>query len=183
MAEWQSIERPGYFGAKRDAKLAEYDRVHGKDQWRLVWLVGELALDWDGMTMLYEDAYFEFLKANPEIVDQLVSEASDVFDDAPSNIYSGLDYSAQETDRTHVQDISIRRALVRLGRWFEGDDLIQIRDNLGTHKLSMTLSPGQIPFHRSDLILGPEIEGWWKPGSVESFYQSNKVLQALKPNG
>jgi hypothetical protein len=88
-----------------------------------------------------------------------------------------LDYTVQETGRTHVQDIAIRRVVARLGRQFEGDQLIQIRDALGDHPLSMALSPGQVPFHRPDVILLPEIEGWWLPGSVESFYQSNKLLQ------
>jgi hypothetical protein len=29
-----------------------------------------------------------------------------------------------------------------------------------------------------ELIKQPEATGWWKPKTVESFYQSNRVLQA-----
>lgn len=176
-SHWETVERPGYFGSKREAKHAEYDQRFGVGNWRLAWDVNGQPFTREQMNMLYEDSYFEFLLAHPEVLDELVSVACDVYDDAPTNVESGLDYTCQETERTHVQDIAIRRAVSRLGRVFEGSELLQIRDNLGTHPLSMTLSPGRIPFHRKDLLLQPELEGWWEPGSVESFYQSNKVLQ------
>jgi hypothetical protein len=119
----------------------------------------------------------------PDVRKRLVLEACDVYDDAPSNVLSGLDYAKQETDRTHVQDIAIRRSLVRLTTWFQGDKLIQIRDKVGTHPLSMTLSPGQIPYI-SPHYLGPELmslndydKNWFKAGSIEDFYQRNRVLQ------
>ena len=174
---WVTVGRPGYFGSRRDVKHAEFDREYGAGGWRLAWKVDDAAFNRQQMTMLYEDAYYEVMSAQPDIVDQLVAEASDVYDDASTNILSGLDYHRQETARTHVQDIAIRRVVARLGRAFAGDRLIQIRDELGDHPLSMTLSPGRVPFHRPDLLMQPELEGWWKPGSVESFYQSNKILQ------
>ncbi len=93
---------------------------------------------------------------------------------------SGLDYTKQETKRTHIQDIAIRRSLIRLGKWFEGSELIRIRQEKGNHPLSMTLSPGRVPFHSPLLIIDPEIKGWWDSGTVESFYQSNRYLQVLK---
>ena len=108
----------------------------------------------------------------------MVGEASDVYDDELSNVKSEFDYTKQETPRTHIQDIAIRRSLLRLGVWFEGKELIRIRQEKGTHSLSITLSPGRVPFHRPDLIVKPEITGWWYPETVESFYQSNKYLEA-----
>lgn len=54
----------------------------------------------------------------------------------------------------HLEDIAIRRCLVRLGLWFRGDQLVR-----------------------------PEWSGWWLPGSVESFYQSNKFLLARALEG
>jgi hypothetical protein len=44
----------------------------------------------------------------------------------------------------------------------------------------MILSPGRVPFHRPDLIEKPELNGWWEKSSVESFYQSNRLLQKRK---
>ncbi len=175
--QWVTIERPGYFGARRDAVHADLDARHGPENWRLAWIVDGEPFSREQMTMLYEDSYFAFLSRETDILEQLLREACDVYDDQPSNVHSGLDYAIQETDRTHVQDIAIRRVVARLGRVFSGDQLIRIRDKDGNHPLSMTLSPGHVPFHRRDLLMTPEITGWWQPQSVESFYQSNKVLQ------
>lgn len=176
--EWITVERPGYFGSHRAAKNAEYDqRFGGSEFWRLAWDVSGHAFTREQMNMLYEDSYFEFLRVHADTLETLVSEASDVYDDALTNINSGFDYSLQETERTHVQDIAIRRAVSRLGRVFAGARPMQIRDTDGEHELSQTLSPGQIPFHLPQLILTPELTGWWLSGSVESFYQSNKLLQ------
>jgi hypothetical protein len=177
MTIWQTVERPGYFGRHRDEKYRGYDQQYGASNWRIAWQIGERVGGLEEAVMLYEDAYFAFMKGNSAMIDQLVAEALDVYDDSPSNVQSRLNYLAQETNRTHLQDVAIRRCLVRLGRCFQGQKLIQIRDALGDHPLSLVLSPGQVPFHRPELILQPELEGWWLPSSVEAFYQSNKLLQ------
>ncbi|MBY0372716.1 MAG: hypothetical protein K2Q23_01900, partial [Bryobacteraceae bacterium] len=150
----------------------------GPENWRLVWKVGEAVTDFVGVCALYEDAYFNFMRTHPSIVERLIHEACDVYDDDESNVDSQFDYSKQETERTHIQDIAVRRCLLRMGRWFKGERLVQIRGSQGNSLLSELLSPGRVPFHRKDLICTPEKKGfWWKPGSVESFYQSNRVLQ------
>ncbi len=178
---WVTVERPAPFGKDRDRRVREYDEKYGPGNWRLVWEVAGNAVGRDGIVMLYEDAYCRFLEQHADVLEQLLREASDVYDDAPSNVASGYDYDKQETVRTHLQDISIRRCVLRLGRRFAGSQLIQIRDVQGTHPLSITLSPGQVPFHMPALFRQPEATGWWKPGSVESFYQSNRVLQVKRP--
>jgi hypothetical protein len=177
MSTWKDAQRPGYFGARRDEIHAGYTERYGSGNWRLVWRIGEYTGNRRAATLLYSDAYAQFLEREAEVLDELVKAACEVYDDAPSTVGSGLDFEAQESPRTHLQDIAIRQSLVRLGRWFEGKELLQIRDSLGIHPLSMTLSPGRVPFHRRDLICQPELEGWWQAGSVESFYQSNKLLQ------
>lgn len=177
MAFWRNVERPGYSGAFRDQRKAEWDEKFGAGNWRLGWLANGLTLDFLGACALYEDAYFEFLRSHWEILRELCSEASEVYDDAESNVGSGLDYTKQETEHTHIQDIAIRRSLVRLGVGFSGNKLVQIRGDVGSHSLSKRLSPGVIPFHRNDWICRPQLKGWWKLGSVEAFYQSNKFLQ------
>jgi hypothetical protein len=186
--EWETIDRPGYFGKHREERTREYNARYGEGNWRIAWEVGEVVVDKLGAYVLYvvvdklgayalyEDAYFEFFRANPEVLQELVLAASDVYDDAQSNVHSGLDYTIQETGQTHLQDVSIRRCLVRLGLRFKGRELIQIRST-SEHRLGKLLTPGRVPFHRLDLIKQPELEGWWDRGSIESFYQSNKVLQ------
>ena len=177
---WKTIERPGYLGKDRDIKFSDWNQTYGVGNWRLAWLYQNKSLNFLQACSVYEDAYYVFLKNNRTILHELVAVASDVYDDNPSNVNSGLDYLVQETVHTHIQDISIRKSLVRLGKTFRGSELIQIRDSKGIHPLSMTLSPGQVPFHRRDLIAKPWLDGWWSPGSVECFYQSNRFLQARK---
>jgi len=60
--------------------------------------------------------------------------------------------------------------------------LIQIRDRMGEHPLSLALSPGQVPFHKPAFISHPDNlveirnKAWWLPLSVEDFYQLAKRL-------
>jgi hypothetical protein len=179
---WYDHGRPGYFGAHRDERHAQYDALYGPAGWRLVWKFDRATLDRPAMCQVYEDAYYFYLRSHRSILDELCAVASDVYDDAPTNVTSGVDYTLQETPRTHVQDIAIRRCLPRLGRRFDGDRLIQIRHSDGDHPLSLILSPGKVPFHAAGLIFDrPRITGWWDENSVEDFYQSNKFLQATTP--
>lgn len=175
--EWKTVGRPGYLGARREACRREWDLRYGPGGWRLVWTLDGVLLGFEEAVAAYEEAYFRFLCRCPDVLDRLLADAADVYDDAPSNVGSGLDYAAQETGRTHLQDIAIRRCVRRMGREFAGTRLIQIRDRLGEHPLSLVLSPGRVPFHRPASIERPELTGWWEPGSVESFYQSNRLLQ------
>ena len=180
MEQWITVERPGYLGKRRDEKYGEWGGKYGQDNWRLAWQWSEQDLDFLGACMIYEDAYFNFLKSHPEILARLVTEAREVYDDEPSNIGSRFGYLVQETKRTHIQDIAIRRCVVRFGTWFQGKELIRIRQEKGNHELSMILSPGRVPFHMPEKILQPQLNDWWNPDTVESWYQSNKVLQILQ---
>lgn len=173
------LERPGYLGKRRDGYVASLNEQYGQDGWQFVWKWGSLTLSFVEACAVYEDAYWWCMQTNQYITQELVAVASDVYDDAPSNVASGLDYNAQETGRTHVQDIAIRRCLRRLGLAFEGTELLQIRDSLGDHPLSMELSPGQVPFHRPQMIEPPQLTGWWQPDTVEAFYQSNRYVAVL----
>jgi nicotinate-nucleotide adenylyltransferase len=106
----------------------------------------------------------------------LCATASDVYDIQPSNVESGLDYHKQECTATHLQDIAVRRVLVRLGRSFKGDHLVQIR---GHESEGYRLNPGKVPFHEPESIIEPTFAPgrWWDAHSVEDFWQSNKVLE------
>lgn len=173
--DWKiGLDTVGYLGKHRDEKMAEWQEQYGGVAFG--WQFGEVLLDFDGVCQVYEDAYYEFLLKSRYILADLIVSAKDVYDDEESNVLSGFDYRKQETGRTHIQDIAIRRSLLRLGLWFKGEKLIRIRQEKGDHSLSMSLSPGWVPFHRKDMIRDPQLEGWWRPDSVESFYQSNRVL-------
>lgn len=175
--EWVHIQQPGYLGRHRNEREAEWTAHYGKGNWRLDWLYEEQFIDFLAACALYEESYFRFLSEHTDILEILVSEAKDVYDDAISNICSGMDYTKQETDRTHIQDIAIRRSVYRLGKRFMGVDYIQIRQEKGDHPLSMILSPGKVPFFNPQQICQPEIHGWWDSGTIESFYQTNRYLR------
>lgn len=175
---WQFFERPGYFGKHKAEKFRQYNNQFGRGNWRMIWWWGSLRLDWLMAVQIYEDAYYHYLLDNHELVVDLVNTASDVYDNNVSNIKAGLDYTHQETPATHLQDISVRRCLIRLSEWFQGDTLIQIRHN-SNNSIGQKLSPGNVPFHLPDMIKQPPLEGWWEANTVEAFYQSNKIIETL----
>jgi hypothetical protein len=113
----------------------------------------------------------------------LIREAKDIYDTAPSNVESGLDYHKQEDARSHLQDIAIRRALKNMGLSFQGEKLMQVRD-VGSD--FPELSPGKVPFvlpKSSILKMRPYIAEWVEKGSVEDFWQNNKFVFARNEEG
>ena len=173
MSEWIRVGRPGGVGSRKAEVLANYDQLYGKDTWRLVWDVNGTSVDVHGALVLYENAYFEHFKKNPGELHWISDHCAEVFDNNPSNVNSGFDYSKQEYGGNHFQDITIRRALIREGLWFKGKDWLEIR----MKGIGKQWNPSEIPFHKPELLPKPEIPGWWKPGSVESWYQSAKYLE------
>jgi len=136
-------------------------------------------ITYENATTIYEDAYYEFLSKDPEgqkKLQWLIETACDVYDNSDSNILSEFNYEIQESRSTHLQDISIRRCVImRFGKEFHGDHLVEIR---GHNSEGYALNPGQVAFHLPHMILQPEFkDDWIKLGSIESFWQSNKVVQ------
>jgi hypothetical protein len=193
----------GYLGKKRDQKIKEFDENLGEGSWMIGWVTGEnlvwnaqvntlegeyVVLDYARACKLYEDAYYAHFKQHAEELEWLVKNASEVFDNAQSNINSSLDYLKQEESTTHIQDITIRNIVARFGRRFEGSELVQIR----TDGLGEKWNPANLYFHRQDWFVEPRNAGnvWWcrerykaKEKSVECFWQSNKFLLVKGKNG
>lgn len=182
-SKWVTVGRPGRLGRRRDEMSARWTREYGPGNWRMSWQVGPVCHGLDGALALYEDAYFAVLSRDHLLLDALVRYARDVYDETEQDVASGLDYAVQASSATHLQDIAVRRVLVRLGRWFEGDMLLRVRapgegeEGVPHERTRTALDSGRLPFHRPDLIVRPALSGWWQPDSVECFYQSNKLLQ------
>ncbi|MFH0804959.1 MAG: hypothetical protein V1916_02055 [Patescibacteria group bacterium] len=182
--EWRPIDNhsTGYVGKHRNDKWRKRDEQYGAGNWRMAWLVDSELLEYLEACQLYEDAYFAYLQLRPNLLEILCREASDVYDDDPSNVVAGCDYRNRGAVRTHIQDTALRNCVRRLGRKFEGNILIQIRDRMGSHPLSLALSPGQVPFHQPALLSLPDnlaqiqADAWWLEGSVEDWYQRAKRL-------
>lgn len=177
-SEWITVGRPGYVGHRHRKRVGQLNRQFGEENWRISYQWHDSVMDRDAALGHYEDAYYESLKNRPEVLDWLCHTASEVYDIAPSNVESGLDYSRQECSAVHLQDIAVRRCLKRLSRRFEGDHLVQIR---GHESEGYRLNPGRVPFHAPEQILKPSLSHgtWWEENSIEDFWQSNKVLQVL----
>jgi len=177
---WVNVERPGYFGRRRDQKVAGFDARYGPGNWRIAHVVQGATYDFvDACKLFYEESYFRHLAEHPEDVD-FICQFGECIDNAPSNIGSGIDYARQEAYSCHIQDIAIRNVLKRLGRKFEAtrEEILVIRspDSNGYR-----FGPGNIPFYDPSLITLPEIcPGWARSKSVEAFWQSNKTLQVRK---
>ena len=179
------IEHPGYLGKKRDKVYAQWNELYG-DKWRIAWLFEDHVftphiIERPEALQLYEDAYYSYFKDNPEVIKKLIMDYSDVYDTAESNIHSRFDYNIQETPNNHIHDISIRRSIMRLGYWFEGHKLLQVRGP------DDKLSPHMIPYHMPyQIMMALELKDypgkgrWWDdlgvPNSAEAFYQCNKIL-------
>ena len=172
--DWLTVCRPGYSGRQGRKRDAQRNEVYGPGNWRTAFRWGERTILYSEALILYEDAYFQHFMSDPGELEWLLDTACEVYDNSDSNVLSGTDYTVQEATSTHLQDIAIRRCLVRKGLEFRGDHLVEIR---GKSSEGYRLNPGQIPFHRPDLIVQPEPKSWWNPGSVEAFWQANKVLQ------
>ena len=183
------FERPGYFGTSRNEIHARYNEQFGKDNWRIAWQWVNQIIQRAEALRMYEDGYYEFFKSNKDVLELLVTTASDVYDTSPSNVEARFSYDIQETPNNHIHDVSIRSAVLRNGVWFRGDHLVYVRPGEEGERLG----PHLIPFHLPNMIFRGKIKykgkdrdfsanpPWWiKMGiknSVEQFYQQNKVLE------
>ncbi len=177
---WRTVERPGYFGKKRDELEASWNKSIGECNWRLVWEFGEVILPKiDYLEQVYTVAYYEYLKKSPEDLEWLAT-FKNVWDTAESNVEAAFDFNHQETPNNHYHDVAIRRAMAMLGVWFKGDKLLQVRwkDSEG-----YKINPGIVPFHKPELIPSEDIKDyggksqWWLEKTIEDAYQKMKLLQ------
>lgn len=175
-AAWLTIGRPGYAGMGGKDRAAKLDEHFGPGNWRAMHLWNGRELSRPEALELYEEGYFRFFHANTEVLDWLCATANEVYDIEPSNIGSGEDYFKQDSSAVHLQDIAVRRCLKRLGWSFKGDQPVQIR---GRNSEGYRLNPGVVPFHEPAAIIEPSLSRgkWWNKGSIEDFWQSNKILQ------
>lgn len=174
MTMYTRVGRPSYIGSRKQEVEINYNKLYGEGNWRFAWDIQGNTINLDGALLLYEDAYFEYFKKHSDELQWIANNFSDVYDNNISNVHSGLDYHIQEFGGNHFQDIAIRRCLVRNLLRFKGKELLEIR----TAGLGKQYNPSEIQFHKPELIPQPEIKGWWKPHSLESWYQSAKYLEA-----
>lgn len=171
---YQIVDRPGYFGDKRQQRVDFYDNLFGADRWSEMWEVDGSLVSFAKAVSMYDESYYQHLAANPEAAVWASSfgDCSDIAD-----TYRNC-CDPHATPR-YLQAASVRRALTRLGFSFAGpvDRLLSIR---GPESNGHSLNPGHVPFHCPSLILQGtrcgKRPGWAEIGSVEHFWQANKVI-------
>jgi hypothetical protein len=76
-AEWKLVDHrsPAYVGKHRNELWRGRDAQYGKGNWQTIWLVGGNYLEYEEACRLYEDAYFEYFKQRPELLEYLLEVA------------------------------------------------------------------------------------------------------------
>lgn len=175
-----SEDRVGVIGFKKKRHEQARDEQHGPGNWTSAHFFDQSVILKQCSLALYETAYLHHLRSHPDLLDWICSTAQEVYDYSPKNVRCRMSYDMEGEKANHYQDIAVRRVVAALGRTFEGTELLQIR---GKDSAGYALNPGQVPFHLAPFINQPETFSspdnprvWWNQGSVESFWQNNKVL-------
>jgi hypothetical protein len=179
----EGVVRPGFLGKQRLEFTERMNELFGAGKWSMQHVIKGRLFEPEVAWKHYEDAYVHFFKHNPDKLKWLTENYSDVIDNAPSNVDSGSDYHIQEVPERghHIHDIAIRRAVARCEATFKGEKPLIVRGKYVDKKLAegYFLSPGEVPFHRPELIPQHPFVGrkpWWQPNSIEEFYQQTRRL-------
>jgi hypothetical protein len=150
----------------------------GSEQWSFQHYINGRPITVAQAHRIFEEGYERYFDKNSDVLEALVKNYSDVYDTAPSNVDSKLDYSIQECPKYgyHIHDIAIRAAVTNLKKSFQGKKLLQVR---GKDSAGYYLSPGNIPFLVPGITYTPYKRGWWQPGTIEDFYQGTRHIRVV----
>jgi hypothetical protein len=163
---WVPLGVPGFAGAAKAARAALLNGRFGADGWRYGHFVRGRIVPPSVAIREYEEAYRQYLRTTPAIVEFLVRECGNVYDWSPTNVHDDA-YEQPHTEMNHYQDISVRRVIAELvddPAWPSVTDtpveVVSLRD-LGT---GLVHSLPRARGFRGDGLL--EIRGATSPGFV-----------------
>jgi len=110
---WVAIGSPGFAGAAKAARAELLNRRFGADGWRYGHFVRGAIVPPSVAILEYEEAYRQYLRSSPALVEFLVGECGNVYDWSPANVYDDS-YDQPHTEMNHYQDISVRRVIAEL---------------------------------------------------------------------
>lgn len=185
---WVSVERPGYFGKKKDTLFEEWNIQYGEGNWRLanVTKEGEIYDYEDIIFRVMVPGYVRHFDTNPEEAEFILSNYSYGYDKHMISKAEAFDpYALYQKPGVPNQfhHVAFNRALSDYFGPFKGEGPLQIRQgkpgtDIGGWPAGWRWSPGFIKTVRADLIPEPRIEGWWELNdSIEAFYQNTKTFQ------
>lgn len=145
----------------RDKFISSVNKQVGKGNWYWCFKAGKRLYSWQWGMQLYEDAYYKFISSDISLVKELVSY-SNVFEINRHDVDSKADYKHQQHSADHVQDIAIRRCLIRLGVWFKGREILDLNSSKFNHS--------KITFHLPHLINDK------KSKTIQSWLDNNRMI-------
>lgn len=169
------IAKPGYFGKDRTKWEKMFDAYCGEGNWQECWEFYDEILTFNEAVLLYDVSYLLYIKEDKySIFHGMASQYRDCYDNDPSNVVSGCNHDTKAVPR-HIQDVSVRRAFRALGMHFNpnAEKLLEIR---GLTSSGYELSPMKVPFVYPNAITGGPAREWAGKGTVEEFWQRNKVI-------
>jgi hypothetical protein len=203
---WMPVGVPGFSGADKHRRAAVLDDRFGADGWRWAFVVRGERVGFDAAIAEYEQAYRAHLTRHPVIVEWLVGECGNVYDERVDNVYDE-GYVQPDSVANHYQDVAVRRIVAELtgaadeppgppeemvdlgtgevhtvprAPGFRGPHLVQLRD---PDSPAYFLNPAMIPIHDPSLVTTfPGRSEWYhREGcahlSVEAFWQQSKVIE------
>lgn len=154
------LEKIGRAGNARQRKLTQenWDRKYGKG-WYVGYCYKEKTYTYDeALVEFYHKSYFEFMKKNPNIVEELCSQAKELYNP-----------HAEKTGGVDLQVPAVLEALSKLNKTLKGTERIAIgvfgtKNGLTYPAISNKLSPFKVPLWCNSYL------------SVETFWQNYKFL-------
>lgn len=184
---WQTVERPGYLGKKKDEMYALWNEKYGLGNWKIVneTVEKEVFSYEDIIYKVYVPGYEEYFKNHPDEARTVTDNFSYGYDKDLCTEKEAYDFYAfynKPGIANQFHSVAFNIALRNLGYVFKGVEPLKVREaKLGTPESEQPKgykwSPGKIPCTIPELIPSPHIDGWWSPNSIEDFYQSTKALQ------
>lgn len=186
--EWETIERPGYLGSRRDVVAAEWDMTFGVGNWRIAWQTADgRVLRYEDIFQLYVEGYVKYFKNHP--IEAIVATSfSYGYDEDRVSREDAFDKYALwnihgKSNQFHHAAFNVALEKV-LNMPFNGEDPVCVRTGKpGTPEdkrpAGWKWNPGRIPCTQPELIPShvPVDRQWWENGSIEDLYQRSKVLQ------
>ncbi len=79
--EWVTIERPGFFGKKRQELEKHWNETYGEGNWRLIWETPQgRVLTFEGILLEYVKGYAEYFKQHPDEAEFATTNYSFAYD-------------------------------------------------------------------------------------------------------
>jgi len=189
---WEFVRYPGRLGKKRDFIYRQWDDEFGEGNWRIGWrLPNETTLSYEEIFEEYVRSYEAYFREHSDEARNICKTYAYAYDRDEIDLEIAFDRNAL-IDKPGIQNqfhhVALNIALTdRLGYVFQGDKPLKVRAGRPDQPVEEwpeghRWQPGNIPYEHPEYIREDYeiVDKWINPGSVEAFYQANKVLQVKK---